>query len=408
MLKKIRWRLILTAMLAFFAVVALTVALVNLLAGYIVSAQADQTLSYIAHYEEGKPGDPEKAANQSGMFAAFPDAESYYSTRFFIVRFDAERNVASSYTEQVETVDEAEAERLARTALAGNREKGYVEAYRYTLRKVGDGATVIFVNTASGLLFTHWLRRLSLFVALASLALSFVLVYLFSGKAIQPIARSIEQQKQFITDASHELKTPLTSISASIDVISLEHGDDEWTDNVREQTERMTRLVGELVTLSRLDEELPLPVKETFSVSNAAWELVEVYRPQAKAHQKQFDAEIQEDVTMHGDKDAVQRMLSVLLDNAIRYSDPAGSIRLSVGQKRGKVRIEVFNTCDIEAPPDVSRLFDRFYRPDDSRSKDTGGTGVGLAIARAVAEAHGGTITAACPDGKSMTITAIL
>lgn len=408
MLKKIRWRLILTAMLAFFAVVALTVALVNLLAGYIVTAQADQTLSYIAHYEEGKPGDPEKAANQSGMFAAFPDAESYYSTRFFIVRFDAERNVASSYTEKVETVDEAEAERLARTALARNREKGYVEAYRYALRKVGDGVTVIFVNTASGLLFTRWLRRLSLFVALASLALSFVLVFLFSGKAIRPIARSIEQQKQFITDASHELKTPLTSISASIDVISLEHGDDEWTDNVREQTERMTRLVGELVTLSRLDEELPLPVKETFSVSNAAWELVEVYRPQAKAHQKQFYAEIQEDVTMHGDKDAVQRMLSVLLDNAIRYSDPVGSIRLSVGQKRGKVRIEVFNTCDIEAPPDVSRLFDRFYRPDDSRSKDTGGTGVGLAIARAVAEAHGGTITAACPDGKSMTITAIL
>ena len=408
MLKKIRWRLILTAMLAFFAVVALTVALVNLLAGYIVSAQADQTLSYIAHYEEGKPGDPEKAANESGMFAAFPDAESYYSTRFFIVRFDGERNVASTFTENVATVDEAEAERLARAALEMNREKGYVEAYRFTARKVGDGVTVIFVNTASGLHFTQWLRRLSLFVALASLALSFVLVYLFSGKAIRPIARNMEQQKQFITDASHELKTPLTSISASIDVISMEHGDDEWTDNVREQTERMTRLVGELVTLSRLDEELSLPAKETFSVSNAAWEFVEVYRPQAKAHQKQFYAEIQEDVTMHGDKDAVQRMLSVLLDNAIRYSDPAGSIRLSVGQKRGKVRIEVFNTCDIEAPPDVSRLFDRFYRPDDSRSKDTGGTGVGLAIARAVAEAHGGTITAACPDGKSMTITAIL
>ncbi len=408
MLKKIRWRLILTAMLTFLAVVALTVVLVNLLAGYIVTAQADQTLSYIAHYEEGKPGDPEKPVSQSGMFAAFPDAESYYSTRFFIVRFDAERNVVSSFTEKVETVDGAEAERLARMALVRNREKGFVEAYRYTVRKVGDGATVIFVNTASGLLFTHWLRRLSIYVALASLALSFVLVYLFSGKAIRPIARSIEQQKQFITDASHELKTPLTSISASIDVISMEHGDDEWTDNIREQTERMTRLVGELVTLSRLDEELPLPVKETFSVSNAAWELVEVYRPQAKAHQRQFDADIQEDVTMHGDKDAVQRMLSVLLDNAIRYSDPEGSIRLSVGKKRGKVTIEVFNTCDIEAPPDVSRLFDRFYRPDDSRSKDTGGTGVGLAIARAVADAHGGTISASCPDGKSMTITAIL
>ena len=408
MLKKIRWRLILTAMLAFLAVVALTVALVNLMARYIVTGQADQTLSYIAHYEEGKPGDPEKAANESGMFAAFTDAESYYSTRFFIVRFDSDRNVTSTYTEKISTVNEAEAERLARSALATDREKGYVEAYRFTARKVGDGATVIFVNTASGLHFTQWLRRSSVLVALAGLVLAFVLVYLFSGKVIRPIARNMEQQKQFITDASHELKTPITSIATSIDVISMEHGDDEWTDNIRGQAERMTRLVGELVTLSRLDEELAHPVRENFSVSNAAWEIVEVYRPQAKAHKKRFTADIQEDLNMHGSKDAVQRMLSVLLDNAIRYSDPEGEIRLSVSKKRGKTQIEVFNTCDIEAPPDPERLFDRFYRPDDSRSKETGGTGVGLAIARAVAEAHAGTITASCPDGKHMTITAIL
>ena len=209
MLKKIRWRLILTAMLAFLAVVALTVTLANLMARYIVTGQADQTLSYIAHYEEGKPGDPEKATNESGMFAAFPDAESYYSTRFFIVRFDSARNVASTFTENVATVDEAEAERLARAALAMDREKGYVETYRFAMRKVGDGVTVIFVNTASGLHFTQWLRRSSVLVALASLALAFVLVYLFSGKVIRPIARNMEQQKQFITDASHELKTPI-------------------------------------------------------------------------------------------------------------------------------------------------------------------------------------------------------
>ena len=170
----------------------------------------------------------------------------------------------------------------------------------------------------------------------------------------------------------------------------------------------MSKLVNELVTLSRLDEELTSPVRENFSVSNAAWEIVEIYRPQAKASQKRFDVDIQEEVTMHGNQDAVQRMLSVLLDNAIRYSDPGGEIRLSVAKKRGKVWIEVFNTCRLETPPDVERLFDRFYRPDASRSTETGGTGVGLAIAKAVAEAHNGTITASCPDGTAMTITAIL
>ena len=408
MLKKMRWRLILTAMLAFLAVVALTVVMVNLLARYIVTGQVDQTLSYIAYFEEGNTGDPKSESTQPSLFNAFPDAESYYATRFFIVRFDEAQNVVSTFTENVTTIDEAEAARLAKTALEKNREKGFVETYRYAMRKVDGGTTVIFLNAASGLVFTQWLHRLSLFAALGSLLLAFVLVYLFSGKAIKPIARSMEQQKQFITDASHELKTPLTSISTSIDVLSLEHGDDEWTDNIRAQSERMTRLVSELVTLSRLDEELTSPVRENFSVSNAAWEIVEIYRPQAKASQKRFDVDIQEEVTMHGNQDAVQRMLSVLLDNAIRYSDPGGEIRLSVAKKRGKVWIEVFNTCRLETPPDVERLFDRFYRPDASRSTETGGTGVGLAIATAVAEAHNGTITASCPDGTAMTITAIL
>ena len=408
MLKKMRWRLILTAMLAFFAVVVLTVVMVNLLAHYIVTGQVDQTLSYIAYFEEGNTGDPKAELSQPSLFNAFPDAESYYATRFFIVRFDEGQNVVSTFTENVTTIDEAEAERLARTALEKDREKGFVETYRYAMRKVDGGTTVVFLNAASGLVFTKWLHRLSIYVALASLALAFVLVYLFSGKAIRPIARNMEQQKQFITDASHELKTPLTSIAASIDVISLEYGDDEWTDNIRAQSERMTRLVGELVTLSRLDEELTNPVRERFSVSNAAWEIMEIYRPQAKAVQKQFDVDIQEDVMLHGNQDAVQRMLSVLLDNAIRYSDPEGKIRLDVAKKRGKVWIEVFNTCRFETPPDVERLFDRFYRPDESRSTETGGTGVGLAIAKAVAEAHNGTITASCPDGKTMTITAIL
>ena len=408
MLKKMRWRLILTAMLAFLAVVVLTVFMVNLLAHYIVTGQVDQTLSYIAYFEEGNTGDPKAQNAQPSLFNAFPDAESYYATRFFIVRFDEAQNVVSTFTENVATIDEEEAARLAKTALEKNREKGFVETYRYAMRKVDGGSTVIFLNAASGLVFIRWLKRLSLFVALGSLVLAFVLVYLFSGKAIRPIARNMEQQKQFITDASHELKTPLTSISTSIDVISLEHGDDEWTDNIRAQSERMTRLVSELVTLSRLDEELTNPVREHFSVSNAAWEIVEIYRPQAKASQKQFDVDIQEEVTMHGNQDAVQRMLSVLLDNAIRYSDPEGNIRFSVSKKRGKTWIEVFNTCDLETPPDTERLFDRFYRPDESRSTETGGTGVGLAIGKAVAEAHGGTITASCPDGKNMIITVII
>ena len=117
--------------------------------------------------------------------------------------------------------------------------------------------------------------------------------------------------------------------------------------------------------------------------------------------------DIEDDVFMIGDKSSVQQMLSVLLDNAIRYSDDKGDIRFSIFRKKNRINIEVFNTCQLDEIPDTNRLFDRFYRPDSSRSTKTGGTGVGLAIAKAVTETHGGTITATCPSGKSMTIKAV-
>lgn len=274
--------------------------------------------------------------------------------------------------------------------------------------KTIDKTTIAFLNTIREQQFIQSLWMLTIAVAGGSLLLVFILVYFLSAKAIRPFVSNIEKQKQFITDASHELKTPLTSISTSIDIITLEHGDDEWTDNIKKQTGRMSKLVGELVTLSKMSEAIPLPNKEYFSLSDAAWEIASVYQPQAKAHEKEINIDIQEQLNFFGEKAAIQQMLSVLLDNAIRYSDEKSCIYLLVEGYKGKAKIEVRNACNFETPPDVKKLFERFYRPDTSRNESTGGTGVGLAIAKAVAEAHGGTITASCPNGKSMIITAIL
>lgn len=119
---------------------------------------------------------------------------------------------------------------------------------------------------------------------------------------------------------------------------------------------------------------------------------------------KKLSVDIHEKISIFGEEASVQQMLSVLLDNAIRYSGPESEIHFSVSKKNSKTCIEIFNTCHFDNPPDVRRLFDRFYRPDASRNTSTGGTGIGLAIAKAVAETHGGTVTASCPSGKTMTI----
>ena len=185
----------------------------------------------------------------------------------------------------------------------------------------------------------------------------------------------------------------------------MDHGKDEWTDNVRSQVSRMSGLVSELVALSKLDEIKPVPDKEQFDLSGAVWETLEVFIPQAKARGKEIKTDVQENVSIIGEKVSIQQMLSVLIDNAIKYSDDGGKISFSMHKNKNRTHIEVYNTCNYEKAPDVNRLFDRFYRPDESRNTTTGGNGIGLAVAKAVAEAHGGKILAICPDGKSMKIT---
>ena len=407
MIKKMRQRVILASMLAFFAVIALIGISVNVVNYCVVTKNADNTLEAILRNEENRndifmPGNPEENPPMQ-PFMGFQDPEANYMTRFFILRMD-KRGVSWMGLDYIAAINSFDAVEYGEKIIDKRADHGYIDDFRYIKSDNKDSAIIVFLNVSREKQSMKSLLLLTLIVSAVSLAIVFVLVELFAGRAIRPIANNIKMQKQFITDASHELKTPLTSISTSLDVISMEHGEDEWTENIKNQTGRMTKLVSELVTLSRLDEDMPLPDKEQFSLSNLGWEIVEIYEAQAKGKNKKFSAEIEDNIDLYGDKAAVGQLLSVLLDNAIRYSDENGDIRLSIYKKKNKPRIEVFNTCHYDTPPDTNRLFDRFYRPDESRSRETGGTGVGLSIAKAVVTAHGGTISASCPSGETMTI----
>ena len=408
MLKKLRWRFILAAMGAFLAVILLIASLVYFITYAVITDRVDQSIETIAASDFRTPRDMKPDHHRDDPFGGRPDMEANYMMRFFTVRIADSGNKTYISTDHVASIDSDTAAEYADKALARNSNRGFIGNYRYAKIDKDDGTVLVFLNAGREIQFARTLGLLTLVISLASLVLVFALVVLFSKKAIRPIENNIKQQKQFITDASHELKTPLTSISTSLDVITAEHGEDEWTDNIRKQTGRMSKLVSELVTLSRLDEDTPLPNKERFSLSNAAWETVDIYQSQAKGRGLKMDIDIAENVDLFGDRSAIQQMLSVLLDNAVRYSNDGGEIRFSIYLKKNKACIEVFNTCNYDTPPDVDRLFDRFYRPDSSRNSETGGTGVGLAIARAVAESHGGTIKAICPDGKSMTIKVVI
>ena len=162
------------------------------------------------------------------------------------------------------------------------------------------------------------------------------------------------------------------------------------------------------MALSRLDEETPLPEKSTFSLSDAAWEAAEPFSVLARAEGKTYIQNIEEKLTLYGDCGTIRQMISLLLDNAVRYSDQGGEIRLDIYRRRGKICIRVFNTCSLPEGSDLDRLFDRFYRLDESRASHTGGTGIGLSMAQAIAEAHGGRIGVRSEDGRSILFTVVL
>ena len=261
---------------------------------------------------------------------ALPNEEENYMTRFFIVTLDENNTIIESSLDFIASVDEDDLLFYTDSALGKNADRGYIGGYRYA-RSYVDGSTIItFLNCEREISSMRTILAMTLAISGVSLLLVFALVLLFSKTAIQPIAQNIEIQKRFITDAGHELKTPLTSISTSLDVIEIDKGEDEWTQNIRSQVGRMTGLVGELVALSKLDEIKPVPDKENFDLTGAAWEILEVHTPQAKARGKEIMTDIQDGITIFGEKASVQQMLSVLIDNAIKYSDDNGTIVLTL------------------------------------------------------------------------------
>lgn len=407
MLKKIQRRFILASMAAFGMVMFVIVAGINI-ANYMqtISMQDRLAMELLLHGPQALKRPRENGPPRRDFPGRGPEAEFF--TRFFTVQVSPQGNVEEISRDHISSIDDETAAAYTDAVLLKGREKGYYRDYRYLVHREPSGTTVLFLNSSVHLQVMTSLLLVSSAIGLTSLFLVFWLVVFFSRYAIRPYARNIERQKQFITDAGHELKTPITSISTSADIAAMEHEGDEWIANIQKQAERLARLVGDLVALSRLDEEMPFPEKSKFSLSDAAWEAAEPFAVLARANRKQYSQAIQESVDFYGDRSSIQKIISILLDNAVKYSDEGGQIRLDVFYRHGKTYIQVFNTFHLTDTSDLDRLFDRFYRMDESRSVHSGGTGIGLSMALAIAEIHGGKITVKSPSGKTICFKVIL
>lgn len=325
-------------------------------------------------------------------FAPFITAETPFSTRFFTVRFDPAGLIVSADVEFIASVTEETAQDYAEQAMRSKKERGWIDGYRYKKSDTFLGQTVVFVDGTMNRSLTSMLLLTVGIVLLCSLALILVLIILFSKRGVKPIAESYEKQKQFITDANHELKTPLTLILANLDIIEADIGKNEWLDDIRAEGERMNALVKQLVMLTRMDEDKTEVKASTFSLSDAVNDTVSDFQTLAEEKGKPIFADVQPEITYNGEEAGIRRVISILLDNALKYCDEGGSIFLSLSARRYPV-ICMENTCAEVDNIELDKLFDRFYRADKARCF-TGCFGIGLSIAQAVVEKHHGEVYA--------------
>lgn len=220
------------------------------------------------------------------------------------------------------------------------------------------------------------------FILLGSAALILILTIIISKRAVRPVADSYEKQKQFITDANHELKTPLTLILSNLDIVESEVGKNEWLEDIRSEGERMGLLINKMVELSRMDEGDAPPVLTEFNISAAVSDTVSEFQPLAAERSKTLLSEIQPGLSYHGDEALVRRLVSILLDNAVKYCDTGGCIQLHFCRKHHPV-LTVENTYANVDELELDKLFDRFYRADKARTF-SGSFGVGLSIAQSI------------------------
>lgn len=433
MIKTLRKKFIAIAMCSVFLVLAGIVGTINVINFVNVNNTANQRLAYISEnggelqalqprgereFDGTLPFDGEvqnpdfdKEQFTSDFKERFNNlsAETPFDTRFFTVTLDENGSAASVNTGSIAAVSEEEAQSYAEELAAKGKTQGFfAKSYKYTTLSTDGGTMYIFLDCSRELSTFYSFLRASVLISISGLALVLGLVLLLSKIAVKPVAESYEKQKQFITDAGHELKTPLTIIDANTEIIEMDYGESEWTASIKNQVKRLAELTQNLVFLSKMDEDGSKLNAAEFCISDAVYDTAQPFEAVAKSNGKALEIKIEDNLKYYGDEYSIRRLVSLLLDNAMKYSCDGSKIEIALAQS-GKGRVlTVKNSVDSCEIGSLDKWFERFYREDKSRNSKTGGSGIGLSTAKAIAEAHKGKIHAESNDGKTVVFTAVL
>ena len=406
MIRTLRRKFTVTAMIAVTVLLAALLGGINAVNAVTnareVRQQLDQLCAETAGFDRDferdiRPPDFDRGGGGRGLLGPMPAMEALLGARYYRVWADSEGAVTAVDSSHIEYGSEEEAAALF--AAAAGKSEGGTGAFRFRTVTLSDGGSMsVFLYTAEKRTAVLRVALLSGLGGLAGWLLMLLFVSFLSKKAIQPLAENMEKQKRFVTDAGHELKTPLAIILANTEALELRQGESKYSKNIREQVQRLSGLTQNLLTLARADESQELTSAEDLDLSALVAEGAAPFREPAELRGLRLSEDIRPGLTAHGSRQQLSQAVSILLDNAVKYCAEGGEIRVELF-KEGKPVLRVSNTVTDTSVP-AERLFDRFYRADQSRSRASGGYGIGLSAARAIAEAHKGSLTAAYEGGR--------
>lgn len=402
MISKIKRKFIIITMSVLSAFVFIVVAVINIINYSNINARIDRAIDAI---QENYGILPDLTPpHETIRFAPRPD-NMIMQTRYFTVSF-IDENISNVYLDRSVSIEEAEAKSIALSLYNSKKTSGFYSSYKYRFVTYNDIETDMFIFVDATIELNNFSSFLStsIYTSIGGLMLLFIIIFVTSTIATRPISESYSKQKMFITNINHEIKTPLSIIKATNEIIEMNDGKNEWTEIIDGQINKLTNLTEKLIFLSKMDEDNIKCSHQEFNLSQTSYEVSEPFILLAESKNKKLEIRIEDNLKYVGDVSLIGQLISILLDNAIKYSSKEATITLEVFSQGKNIKIKTTNPVDNHKPGKLDYLFDRFYKEDNSSN----GQGIGLSIAKTIIHAHKGKIQAYSENSNTITFNVTL
>ena len=322
--------------------------------------------------------------------------ETQYDTRYITVMVDKAGNVIDFNAEHIAAIEDSEINDFIKYAVSRDSVRGifiydYL-SYAYLKTDMGDVMKLTIMDCTRSFSTVNYLLRFSIYIGILSMLIVILILSIFARRVVRPYIKNSEAQKEFITNASHELKTPLAVISANTEVIEMMNGKSEWTDSTVKQVNRLSELISQLVVLSRLEEKQDIVLSDV-DMSAEAKSVMDSFKAIAETQGITLNTDIADDVHVQADQKGLRELINILMDNAVKYCDEKGSVSVSLSKKGKNALFVVSNDYSAGEGVDYKQFFDRFYREDKSHNSEKKGYGIGLSMAESLVRMFKGKIS---------------